>query len=172
MVSSMCQLSSEFTLTSTNIHWQISQVRDARNPLQCLMHISASLPWTDIERFTYVPDKRVEELSACSSDYFITCLLRNEGQNNGSGGDGVGKGSRGFRGIVKARRAHTGLSKLLARGGVWEITKGKGKAVTAPPAWVWDSLATHSPSSAELACRAADTSSAARYFEVSPHRRK
>lgn len=68
---------------------------------------------------------------------------------------------------MKARRTHTGLRKLLARGGVWEIVKGKGRAVTAPPAWVWEGLATHAPDSARLACRAADASSAARYFEVS-----
>ena len=77
--------------------------------------------------------------------------------------------SRGLlnsRGIVKARRAHTGLRKLLARGGVWEVVKGKGKAVTATPAWVWEGLATHAPEGAEVACRAADASSAARYFEV------
>ena len=79
------------------------------------------------------------------------------------------EGSRALltsRGMVKARRAHTGLRKLLARGGVWEVVKGKGKAVTAPPAWVWEGLATHAPEGAELACRAADASSAARYFEV------
>lgn len=83
------------------------------------------------------------------------------------------EGSKAFqasRGIVKARKTHTGLSKLLARGGVWEITKGKGKAVTAPPAWVWEGLATHAPESAELACRAVDASSAARYFEVGLHK--
>ena len=74
---------------------------------------------------------------------------------------------QGSRGIKKARKAHSGMSKLLARGGVWEIVKGKGKAVTALPGWVWEGLATHAPDSAELACRAADASSAARYFEVS-----
>ena len=82
-----------------------------------------------------------------------------------SGMDGS-KAAQYSRGIVKARRAHTGLRKLLTRGGVWEVVKGKGKAVTAPPAWVWEGLAAHAPESAELACRAADASSAARYFEV------
>lgn len=82
-----------------------------------------------------------------------------------SGIDGS-KAAQHSRGIVKARRAHTGLRKLLARGGVWEVVKGKGKAVTAPPVWVWEGLAAHAPESAELACRAADASSAARYFEV------
>lgn len=46
------------------------------------------------------------------------------------------------------------------------MVKGKGKAVTATPGWVWEGLAAHAPESAQLACRAADASSAARYFEV------
>ena len=44
--------------------------------------------------------------------------------------------------------------------------KGKGKAITPPPFWVWEGLATHTPAAAELAAQAADVASAARYFEV------
>ena len=85
-----------------------------------------------------------------------------------AGRDGGARWLQNPRGLVKARRAHTGFNKLLAIGGVWEITKGKGKAVTAPPAWVWEGLAAHAPSTARLACQAADSSSAARYFEARP----
>ena len=44
--------------------------------------------------------------------------------------------------------------------------KGKGKAITPAPFWVWEGLATHTPAAAELAAQAADVASAARYFEV------
>ncbi len=76
---------------------------------------------------------------------------------------------------VQARKQHKGFEKLLALGGLWEIVKGKGKAITPAPFWVWEGLATHTPAAAELAAQAADVASAARYFEVSlqalaPHR--
>lgn len=45
--------------------------------------------------------------------------------------------------------------------------KGKGKAITPAPFWVWEGLATHTPAAAELAAQAADVASAAKYFEVS-----
>ena len=54
----------------------------------------------------------------------------------------------------------------MALGGLWEIVKGKGKAITPAPFWVWEGLATHTPAAAELAAQAADVASAARYFEV------
>lgn len=54
----------------------------------------------------------------------------------------------------------------LCMQGLWEITKGKGRAITQPPSWVWDGLAVHAPNAAELACRATDVASAAKYFEV------
>lgn len=66
----------------------------------------------------------------------------------------------------KARKQHKGFEKLLALGGLWEIVKGKGKAITPAPFWVWEGLATHSPAAAELAAQAADVASAARYFEA------
>ncbi|KAA6423969.1 MAG: Zinc finger CW-type PWWP domain 2 [Trebouxia sp. A1-2] len=65
----------------------------------------------------------------------------------------------------KARKQHKGFEKLLALGGLWEIVKGKGKAITPAPFWVWEGLATHTPAAAELAAQAADVASAARYFE-------
>jgi len=66
----------------------------------------------------------------------------------------------------QARKQHKGFEKLLALGGLWEIVKGKGKAITPAPFWVWEGLATHTPAAAELAAQAADVASAARYFEV------
>lgn len=68
--------------------------------------------------------------------------------------------------VVQARKQHKGFEKLLALGGLWEIVKGKGKAITPAPFWVWEGLATHTPAAAELAAQAADVASAARYFEV------
>ena len=44
--------------------------------------------------------------------------------------------------------------------------QGRGKAVTAPPQWVWDGLAHYTPEAAELACQATDLATAERYFEV------
>lgn len=70
-----------------------------------------------------------------------------------------------MRPTQKARKQHKGFEKLLALGGLWEIVKGKGKAITPPPFWVWEGLATHTPAAAELAAQAADVASAARYFE-------
>ena len=67
---------------------------------------------------------------------------------------------------MQARKQHKGFEKLLALGGLWEIVKGKGKAITPAPFWVWEGLATHTPAAAELAAQAADVASAARYFEV------
>ena len=66
----------------------------------------------------------------------------------------------------KTRRQLEACDKLLALGGIWEINKGKGKAVTPPPYWIWEGLATHAPAAAQLACEAADLASAAKYFEV------
>lgn len=66
----------------------------------------------------------------------------------------------------KTRRQLEACDKLLALGGIWEINKGKGKAVTPPPHWIWEGLATHAPAAAQLACEAADLASAAKYFEV------
>ena len=68
--------------------------------------------------------------------------------------------------LGQARKQHKGFEKLLALGGLWEIVKGKGKAITPAPFWVWEGLATHTPAAAELAAQAADVASAARYFEV------
>lgn len=65
------------------------------------------------------------------------------------------------------RKQHKGFEKLLSLGGLWEIVKGKGKAITPAPFWVWEGLATHTPAAAELAAQAADVASAAKYFEVS-----
>ena len=67
---------------------------------------------------------------------------------------------------MQAKKQHKGFEKLLALGGLWEIVKGKGKAITPAPFWVWEGLATHTPAAAELAAQAADVASAARYFEV------
>lgn len=64
------------------------------------------------------------------------------------------------------RKQHKGFEKLLSLGGLWEIVKGKGKAITPAPFWVWEGLATHTPAAAELAAQAADVASAAKYFEV------
>lgn len=72
---------------------------------------------------------------------------------------------------MQAKKQHKGFEKLLALGGLWEIVKGKGKAITPAPFWVWEGLATHTPAAAELAAQAADVASAARYFEVSPSQR-
>ncbi|DBA74753.1 TPA: hypothetical protein ACH3X2_009279 [Trebouxia sp. C0005] len=52
------------------------------------------------------------------------------------------------------RKQHKGFEKLLALGGLWEIVKGKGKAITPAPFWVWEGLATHTPAAAELAAQA------------------
>lgn len=70
-------------------------------------------------------------------------------------------------GHVARRKQHKGFEKLLSLGGLWEIVKGKGKAITPAPFWVWEGLATHTPAAAELAAQAADVASAAKYFEVS-----
>ncbi|KAK9845781.1 hypothetical protein WJX81_002214 [Elliptochloris bilobata] len=68
------------------------------------------------------------------------------------------------RGTVKVRKAHAGFVKLLASTGLWEVAKGRGRAVIAPPHYVWEGLAQFAPEAAELACRAADAASAAQYF--------
>lgn len=73
-----------------------------------------------------------------------------------------GKHRRG----MKAQKAQQGFDKLLAGGGEWEIVKGRGRAVTPAPAYIWDALASHAPAAAELAACAANAASAAKYFEV------
>ncbi|KAK9815889.1 hypothetical protein WJX72_011499 [[Myrmecia] bisecta] len=73
---------------------------------------------------------------------------------------------RKLRGVNKAKKAHTGFEKIMGSGGIWEIVKGRGRAVTAPPQWIWEGLATYAPQAAELACQAADVASAAKYFET------
>ena len=66
----------------------------------------------------------------------------------------------------KAKKLHKGFEKLLACGGVWETAKGRGRAVTTAPHWVWEGLAAYDPDAAELAVEAADVASSARYFTV------
>ncbi|KAL3135377.1 hypothetical protein ABBQ32_007564 [Trebouxia sp. C0010 RCD-2024] len=93
------------------------------------------------------------------------------GARQGSSRTSSGQGQRAQAAVTrptqKARKQHKGFEKLLALGGLWEIVKGKGKAITPAPFWVWEGLATHTPAAAELAAQAADVASAARYFEGS-----
>lgn len=49
------------------------------------------------------------------------------------------------------------------------MAQGRGRAVTAPPFYVWEGLAQFAPEATELACQAADFASAAQYFAVSVH---
>ncbi|KAK9837720.1 hypothetical protein WJX74_003736 [Apatococcus lobatus] len=67
----------------------------------------------------------------------------------------------------KAKKLHKGFEKLLACGGVWEAAKGRGRAVTTAPHWIWEGLASYDPDAAELAVEAADMASTARYFMAS-----
>eukprot|EP00891_Asterochloris_glomerata_P007995 jgi/Astpho2/7995/Aster-x1473 len=88
------------------------------------------------------------------------------GYSSGGGrGQALQAASSGGRGTAKTRKQYKAYEKLVAWGGLWEITKGKGRAITQPPSWVWDGLAVHAPNAAELACRATDVASAAKYFE-------
>ena len=68
----------------------------------------------------------------------------------------------------KAKKLHRGFEKLLACGGVWETAKGRGRAVTTAPHWIWEGLTSYDPDAAELAVEAADMASCARYFTVCP----
>lgn len=49
---------------------------------------------------------------------------------------------------------------------MWEAAKGRGRAVTTAPHWIWEGLASYDPDAAELAVEAADMASSARYFSV------
>ena len=71
-----------------------------------------------------------------------------------------------YRKGAKAHKAQQGFDKILAGGGEWEIVKGRGRAITPAPAYIWDALANYAPLAAELAACAANATSAARYFEV------
>ena len=70
-------------------------------------------------------------------------------------------------GLGKTKKLHKGFEKLLACGGVWEAAKGRGRAVTTAPHWIWEGLASYDTDAAELAVEAADMASCARYFTVS-----
>jgi hypothetical protein len=72
----------------------------------------------------------------------------------------------GARSAGKLRKAEQGFASLVEKGGLWEVAKGKGRALTKPPQWLWEGLAAYAARAADLACRAADALSAARYFEV------
>lgn len=74
--------------------------------------------------------------------------------------------AKGARGFAKAKKGYIGFQKLLGSGGVWSIAKGRGRTVTAPPHWMWESLATFAPHCATLAVEGADLYSASKYFEV------
>ena len=71
-----------------------------------------------------------------------------------------------FRRGQKAHKAQQGFDKLLAGTGEWEIVKGRGRAITPAPAYIWDALASYAPLAAEIAATAANAASAAKYFEV------
>ena len=71
-----------------------------------------------------------------------------------------------MRNTVKLRKAHEGFTKLMEKGGVWEVVKGRGRAITNTPQWLWDGLGTVAPEATEVACDAADACTAARYFMV------
>lgn len=45
--------------------------------------------------------------------------------------------------------------------------KGRGRAITSAPAYIWDALANYAPQAAELAASAVNATSAAKYFDVS-----
>jgi len=49
------------------------------------------------------------------------------------------------RAAGKVRKEHSGFQKVMQKGGVWEIVKGRGRAVTQPPQWLWDGLAAFAP---------------------------
>ena len=49
------------------------------------------------------------------------------------------------RATGKVRKEHAGFQKVIQKGGVWEIVKGRGRAATQPPQWLWDGLATFAP---------------------------
>ncbi|KAK9800263.1 hypothetical protein WJX73_009835 [Symbiochloris irregularis] len=70
-----------------------------------------------------------------------------------------------FRRGQKAHKAQQGFDKLLAGGGEWEIVKGRGRAITPAPAYIWDALANYAPLAAEIAAAASNAASAAKYFE-------
>ena len=73
---------------------------------------------------------------------------------------------------ARLQQAHEGFTKLMEKGGVWEVVKGRGRAITNTPQWLWDGLGTVAPEATEVACDAADACTAARYFMVmSLHRR-
>lgn len=74
-----------------------------------------------------------------------------------------------FRRGQKAHKAQQGFDKLLAGGGEWEIVKGRGRAITPAPAYIWDALANYAPLAAEIAAAASNAASAAKYFEVRVH---
>ena len=77
-----------------------------------------------------------------------------------------GKAAAAKIGLGKAKKLNKGFDKLLACGGVWEAAKGRGRAVTNAPHWIWEGLASYDPDAAELAVEAADMASTARYFTV------
>ena len=58
------------------------------------------------------------------------------------------------------------FEKLLAGGGEWEVSKGRGKTVTPSPGFLWEALWAYHPQSAHMAADAVDAASAAHYFEV------
>ena len=43
------------------------------------------------------------------------------------------------------RKLHGGFQKVVQKGGVWEVSKGRGQATVPPPHWLWDGLASFAP---------------------------
>ena len=43
------------------------------------------------------------------------------------------------------RKLHGGFQKVVQKGGVWEVSKGRGQAAVPPPHWLWDGLASFAP---------------------------
>lgn len=72
------------------------------------------------------------------------------------------------RGLGRVRKEHAGFQKVMQKGGVWEISKGRGRTVAQPPHWLWDGLASLAPEAAQLANEGVDVASAAAYFRGIP----
>ena len=54
-------------------------------------------------------------------------------------------GLLGSAGRGHVRKLHGGFQRVVQKGGVWAVSKGRGQAAVPPPLWLWDGLASFAP---------------------------
>jgi hypothetical protein len=63
----------------------------------------------------------------------------------------------GSAGRGNLRKLHGGFQKVVQKGGVWEVSKGRGQAAVPPPHWLWDGLTSFAPEVRVAASSAGDS---------------